>query len=496
MSTHNTIGPALPSRASPCERPARRRSSPVAVSGRIALGLILLIAVGLRLTLFVVGPSADIERAHEPDSRRYVELATNLRTKAAFGRAAEDSGVVHIPLAALRAERGELEAADEHGLRPEIFRTPGYPAFIATFEALGLGLRSVLVGQALLGAVSVLAVYGLGRRLLGATRPALLAAFIVAVHPAAVISSASILAETLFTCMILTGLWVVVRRPGSIWAVTVGGFAIGLAVLVRPIAILLGVAVAMWMVATKRQWRTLPMAVCLVVASLLPAAAWMARNAKVAFGWQISSVPPINTLFYTVAYMHIAEAGGDYAADWPTTVNGLFGELHREIGADETAFAAMNRLSLATVRAEPDLYAKVLARSAVKFMTDHSAGVLMARLGRPYQPTGLRDRLLKGDWSFHSTPDRAGLAVAGSWTLWNLLLAALMVLGAAVLMWRRRWSALLLLGGLMVYFLLATQANGLERFRVPVLGIQALLAVAVFVPRLRCAGPGPQATPL
>jgi len=482
MSTHNPSGAAAVRKAVDGESRGPQVCASVTLPARITLILILLLAVGLRLGMFVAGPSTDLTRAYEPDSTRYVELATNLNTFGVFGREAENSGVVHIPLAKLRAKRGELEAPDEHGLRPEIFRTPGYPLFIAAFQRLGVGLRGMLIVQALLGAISVLAVYALGRCLFHAIWPALLAGLILAVHPAAVVSSASVLSETLFTCMVLIGLWLVVRQTRVLLFVTAGGLIIGLAVLVRPVGILLGVAVVLWLIATERRWKVIAPSLCLVIASLLPAACWMARNAKVGLGWQISSVPAINTLFYTVAYMQINEDGGDYAADWPATVNELFVELRSQAGADESVFAAINHLSVAKIRSKPTVYAKAMARSAVKFMTDHSAGVLMARLGRPYQPTGLRDRLLKGDWSFRDVPDQAGLCVAGLWTAWNLLLAVLTLCGAMMLVWRGRWKALLLLGGLVAYFILATQATGLERFRIPVLGVQALLVAGLFVP--------------
>ena len=72
---------------------------------RVALMFILALAVGSRLALVEVGPGRDLTRAYEPDSRRYVELATNLHTTGAFRRAEESSGVIHVPLAALGAER-------------------------------------------------------------------------------------------------------------------------------------------------------------------------------------------------------------------------------------------------------------------------------------------------------------------------------------------------------------------------------------------------------
>ncbi len=107
---------------------------------------------------------------------------------------------------------------------------------------------------------------------------------------------------------------------------------------------------------------------------------------------------------------------------------------------------------------------------------------MYAQLGLTYEPTGLKDRVLSGDFSMAGSRDAATALVALGWMAANAVLLVGTVLGLVILLWRRQWSTLLLLGGLLFYFVLATQAVGLERFRVPVLGIQAVIIASLFTP--------------
>src|SRR5438552_3967435 len=94
------------------------------------------IALGLRLALLWGGPWEEPKRACRDDSGRYLVLSHNLRTYNTFGKKRED-GLVHNAMARLRAANGTLSPPDADGLRPESFRTPGYPLFIAAIELLG-----------------------------------------------------------------------------------------------------------------------------------------------------------------------------------------------------------------------------------------------------------------------------------------------------------------------------------------------------------------------
>src|SRR5262249_43900903 len=137
--------------------------------------LVFLFGLGLvpRLLLLGFGPWQDPERAMQPDSYRYLLLAENLRDHQTFGLLGP-GGLMHQSIVRLRAANGTLPPSDQNGLRPESFRTPGYPVFIAIIQFLGGGIRTVLLVQCLMGAaVAVLAAL-IGQSLGLSTRAAFL----------------------------------------------------------------------------------------------------------------------------------------------------------------------------------------------------------------------------------------------------------------------------------------------------------------------------------
>jgi hypothetical protein len=450
-----------------------------------ALLLVLALAAVARVGLFAFGPASDLGRAMEPDSRRYVELGGNLATHRAFAKA-EEEGIVHVGVAAMQAKRGQspppmAAAGSRPALHPEVFRTPGYPLLIAAVQWLGLPLHAVLAVQCVMSVAAVWLVYALGVHLLGSRAAALTAAAIVALHPAEWLAPNSVLAETLFTTLLLAGVYTVARRDRHPVGAAMGGLAFGLAALVRPVGVFLGIAAAMWQVAASPTRRGLTCAALLLTMSLLPATAWMARNDRIGAGWTLSSVSTINGLYYTAAHLRIADRGGDLYDDWADEVATLHDELDARTGADGDVLATARQMTREHIRADRNLYARLLADSAVKFFTDHSLGTLYERLGLTWQATGMRDRLLRGQVSLRDAEDRAALArlgAAGAWMGVNALLLLATLAGLGRLVWVGRWRAALLLGGMVFYFVLATQTNGLERFRWPVLGLQALIAAS------------------
>ncbi|HCD35231.1 MAG TPA: hypothetical protein DER01_22705 [Phycisphaerales bacterium] len=439
---------------------------------------IILFAIGIRLLVFILGPANNFNQAYEPDSRRYVELSKALNEFGTFARGPEDSGVIHIPLYQLRKQRGELEATNKYHLYPETFRTPGYPIFLSIFEWLGVSTPAAVPTQCLLSGLNVLLVFLLARHLLNHNLAAMAAAVIVAVHPADILASQSILSESLFTSLMLSGVCLaVVGYRNMAWAM-LGGLLIGAATLVRPISILLGLAIAIWLVVCRREKVAIAAAVCTLVGSMVIPAGWIYRNHQIGLGYQISTVPSINGLFYISTYIDIANAGGDYQKDWPAAVKLRMDQL-AQTPEDQNLYSAMNQITKDTITDNPKVYAKLMGRSAFKFFTDHSTGSMMARFGRLYQPTGLKERLLKGDFSLKGIHDPQAFYLAVGWTLWNAAIAGLMVVGCIALLIQRNVKTILLAGGIILYFILTTRLEGVERFRVPVIGLQAILVASL-----------------
>lgn len=458
-----------------------------------ALLIVLALAAVTRLGVFAWGPAGDVGRAMEPDSHRYMELADNLATHDTFGKVGED-GIVHVGLAEIQARHGQLPPVlTPTGLRPEVFRTPGYPLLIAAVQWLGHPLHAVLVLQCAMSVLGVWLVYALGLRLLESRPAALAAAVIVALHPAEWIAPNSLLAETLFTTLLLAGVYVLVRHDRHTTGAAIGGLLFGLAALVRPVGVFLGIAAAMWQMVASPTRRGLTCAALLLTMSLLPAVAWMARNQHVGAGWTFSTVPRVNGLYYTTAHLRIAARGGDLYHDWPAEVAALHAELDARAAVEGEVLAAARNMTREHIRADAPLYVRLLGHSTIKFFTDHSLGTLYERLGLVWQPTGLRDRLLRGEVNLRDADDRADLArvaSAGGWMGVNALLTAGMVIGLVRLTWAGRWRTALLLGGMAAYFVLATQTNGLERFRWPVLGLQALIVASALFVRSKAADSG------
>ncbi|MCC7146459.1 MAG: hypothetical protein IT443_08435 [Phycisphaeraceae bacterium] len=454
-----------------------------ASSDRVWLASILLLAGLLRLGLFAFGPAQEPNRAYQADSRRYVVLANNLLDYSSFGKAQED-GLVHQGLAQIRAERGELEPADAHGLRPELFRTPGYSVFIAAIQALGLPLIAVLLVQCLLAVAGVWLLYDITWRLTGSRKASLLAAAILALHPADWVAPNTLLSEPLFCFLVLLGLWAAVRTTPNSLSSAGAGLALGAAVLVRPIAIALGPILAIWQFARRPSWHTLALACLMVVANLTPPLLWAARNSRTGAGFNVSTVPPINALYYTVAHMRLAAAGKDLYHDWPAAVAQLHDDVRANLQPGEKVFPAVRRLAMQEIRAHPLLYASVMTQSMLKLSVDHSLPMVYDTLGLAYQPTGLGNALLTGKAADLRAVNWPLAACAAGWMAWNSLLLILALVGTVRLCLRRRYASLSLLLILCAYFAFATQTVGLERFRWPILGLQAVLAaVSLFPPR-------------
>ncbi|MCC7407170.1 MAG: hypothetical protein IT442_03810 [Phycisphaeraceae bacterium] len=456
--------------------------SSMRASYRYLTWLILAVALTGRLGLWAVGPAADVKRAYEPDTGRYVLLAENLLRYHSFGKAEED-GLVHNAVETIRAERGELEAADRNGLRPELFRTPGYPLLIAGVLGSGMSLGAVLVLQCLLSTATVAMVMDLGRRWIS-PGAGLVAGVILALHPVEIVGPNTLLSETFFVFLMTAGLWLAWGSKGF-FSAPWRGLGVGLSALARPIGVVLGplAAVAWWIDQPSRKRAVV--AVMLAGMSCVPIGLWACRNAWVSpsLGLTTSTVSTINAWYYTVAHMRLNRDGKDWLNDWPAMVRELSDELAQKAGPGEETFAAMRRLAGDEIRRNPELYLRTIARSESKLFLDHSMGELCRRLGWEYQPSNLRQTLLATDKSWSEKirlvlvqPAWKMTAGAMGWTLLNAVLTLLAVWGLVRLAVARRWAVLVLLAGGVFYFALATQTVGLERFRLPMAGMMALLA--------------------
>jgi len=164
-----------------------------------------------------------------------------------------------------------------------LMRSPGYPVFLAAILAAHPGTAGIKAVQALLGAISVLLIAALARRL-GGARSGVIAAFLMACYPPQVFQPGYILGETLFTALALASLLLCWRAldatrdngaTSNVVRSTAAGIGLGLSILTRPEALLFAAMFWLYVVVSQRALAT---GVTIAVVAAATVAPWPLYN--------------------------------------------------------------------------------------------------------------------------------------------------------------------------------------------------------------------------
>lgn len=370
-------------------------------AGLVALTAILLLGLGLRLDQAWDG------RAPVYDAAAYAAIAANL-------------------------ERGEGFTLGAGATQPASNYSPGLPLLVAGVYELGGGVheRAARLVLALLGTLSALFAYLVGRRLSG-PGAGLIGAAAVAIYPALLEYQGMLMGEplaaTLLSGAVLAMLWAA-EGDGARWLLP--GALLGALALVRPeylgVAVLVAVAVALR--AGPAAWRrSLAGAALLLAGTALVVAPWTARNAIA-----LDRFVPISTgggqVLFAGAYL---PSGGD-----PERVGAELVERHPELFGP----GALERLRLE----------QILARLAARRYPGLEADRALSKMGKERlwddvteEPVEYAEFLAAKAWRIWAHGQRQVMRQPG-WELFHWALLALGLLGLAALARQRRWEALLL----------------------------------------------------
>lgn len=486
--THGVPGVQWAGQDGNASEPAKLRKSNMPSDDKesyaLYVGLIFGIALVLRVLVVLMGPMFDIEHAATDQTAQQMLLAENLATERAFGLESQPEYTLTAELEAMRAERGELTTIEGTALHPEIYQSPGYPAVLWVMNVTGLPLIWLLVMQCVLGALCVPVVYRVGLGVIGRKMPSALAAVIVALHPALILTPATLAADTIVVLLVLLGLFGVAHAEQRNFRSAIGGgLALGGAALFTPMLAWLSPLLATWMVLTERRLKTVGLAVVLMVGTALPVGAWMKRNADLGAGAHITVEPMMDRLFGTVA-----------AANNPLAGPYNF-ESNRETLEAFKTYAGQPKYAESDTLTVLDLYSReqlaenlmgtvgqAIQATAPKFALDHSLDSAYARLGIEYTPAGYGAQLLGEDVASATNDDLATEWVINAWVALNAAMVAGMALGATLMLWRRRWAGLVLLIMVMGFYLVLATAGPSETLRLPLIGLQGLMITAMFAP--------------
>jgi hypothetical protein len=359
---------------------------------------------------------------------------------------------------------------------PDTLRTPGYPLFLAAFLFSGLGYAGAVASQRILWLLVVAATTWLSWRLTRRPIVAVVAGLITAIDVPAMQATNSILTETLAAVFVCAAAWQAYRSAsdGVMSRAAMAGLLAGAAALIRPVAILFGVTLAIAIAFASPRGNRARLAATVVTISLAICGSWMARNYLQTGVVTFSSISSVNLLLY--------RAAGTLAIRDPGGVDANIGRRQAELEAAACAVAAARfgrdcaslpiarratvygELAWPIILGDPIATVMQAGRAFVMIMFGGGANMIADLTGMP--------------------ESRARLLATG----YTVPLAVLAAMGL-VFWWRVDRLALSLL--LLTIAYLVVMSLGVEaysRFRVPFLPLYAMLAgggAAALADRLR-----------
>lgn len=182
--------------------------------------------------------------------------------------------------------------------KADALRSPGYPLFLLSLwdDHLGFMVWRVTFAQALIDTATVFLVFLVA--LWGMSFWwSVLAAFLVAISPHLISATTYLLTETLFTFLMMLGVWLVLLSTKWKWMAPVAGVVIGLAALTRPTLQYFVLFIPLPLIRAYGWRRGSLLGGFIIFGFLLVLAPWVARNISV-IGQPMDNRLAINTLHH------------------------------------------------------------------------------------------------------------------------------------------------------------------------------------------------------
>jgi len=260
----NTVAEVVAAWKKMLSRPPRQAFEPPREpSGRRAVISVFLIALAARLLMFWLIEARGTEFFYRfSDGNEYLLVARNILAGHGFSLYKEPPYI------------------------PYSYYVPGYPYFLAGLLFVGLGVRSAILFQDILGAATAAMLAAFGWRIVG-RRAAILAGVLLALEPSTVLWNNQIVTETISTTLMVAGMFAVLGavRKDRLRTAALSGILLGGATLVRHamqyLTILIPAAAAAW--SPLRLRRRLALAFVAFICALAMISPWIIRN-RLTFG--------------------------------------------------------------------------------------------------------------------------------------------------------------------------------------------------------------------
>lgn len=429
--------------------------------------VIFVLALILRLVFWSLVAAHYPEQMLSPDSHDYNALAFNILSGKGF-----------------------LLDSNSPYYWYSILRTPVYPLFLAIVYSL-TGGNYIWVGffQGILSALTSALTYLIGQRLFG-RRTGLIAGMLSAFSLLSIIYSSKILTEILFTILLVSSIWCIIKfwiRRSTRWLL-VSAFLLGMAILCRPVALYYTLFLATLLIFSSQEnlLQGAKSTVIFVCAVVLLVGSWVAHN------WIVFSVPSLSGISsYNLVYFNAASLMSDTrGVDRDTAVKELSDSVDERLksmgipNAKKASWAqvldAWQYVGSKVILQSPGRYISLHLRQDMKSLSPGSDEIFDLLEHEKPQEHGtlqvLKDKgILAAFQHYHREStwleNVSRISTVLIWTTY-----ALSLLGVAALVLKKQLLLLIILAGTVAYYLLLPGAPSTPRFRVPVEPIIFLLA--------------------
>lgn len=355
-----------------------------------------------------------------------------------------DSATYLVPSQNLAHGLGFVDAMG----KAETIRTPGYPLFLL----LTRGAVATVLLQHLLAALLAVAVFIVAGRWSGSRATAIIAALLFALDPPTIHYANKVLSETLFT-VVFFAIFIAARSGRGVIAT---GLAAGALVLIRPVAILWFVVIAVFV-------RPRRLAIAFTISALLLPVGWGLRNLARTGVFTVASIAGTNMLMQRAAgALAIMD---DY--EFPDALRDRQNELIEE------AEVIIDRAEHVQDRTELPhaVQAKYYGALGRRVFLQHPIGAAMITLH------GIEMNLFDSDAAAMIIVSRIPPSIVrmslDAFTHIEFLLAVVGV----IVMWRRdRILAAFIVLTLIYFIVISAGAESEARFRVPLMPLYAIAA--------------------
>lgn len=412
------------------------------------LAIVLFVALVVRV-IPCAFHNFELEPISSIDSPLYLNLAENLLERASF-------------------ERTTALNSLENPWSVEIFRTPGYPLFLAVvFGLFGPSLMILVLLQIVMDLGIVAMCYLLAKRIMHPTGAAL-ASLLFAFDVPHIVQSNMVMSDILFTFVLSLALfWLSTKRFWSLKSGSSLGLLITVAALIRPVGFFVGVIAAVYLWFTGQPKRA---AMAVLIAALLFPVAWTFRNGAAVGVYTPSSAFSFNVYLLSAGKLKARGEGiarheatrrlGDKALSrLAEEGHGRWHAILREVGSPAY------RKNLDQIPIE---VAASLAEMMFAGERRHLLRIFGSERGHLTQPSiSESKRSFSAVWAYLKGIGWAEVSVIVAQLLWNVLLWIGFTRGLWRLYQARQYPFMLLSIGVIGYILGASIIVATARMRIP-----------------------------